>query len=115
MAKAGGDQREWATDQLLSRPALDPDLEPYLEAFLYLMRDRPFFSHPLGMTAGPLMQQKTPRTGIRSEGARRGYRGDDLDEFVELVAHCEDVAFAESFARQVAELKAALNNPNPGG
>jgi len=107
--------RDLATDRLLSRPEITPDLDPYYEAFLHLQRDRPFFSHSLGMAGGILMQQKSRRSAIRAEGKRLAFSGDDLDDFVEIVAHCEDVAFRETFARQAQAVRTAVQNNSGNG
>ncbi|MGD9895223.1 MAG: hypothetical protein AB7I59_22705 [Geminicoccaceae bacterium] len=70
----------------MSRPYLSPEEQLYHDAWAYLRRDRPYLSHSLGMSGALLLQQKTPRSAIRAEGERLGFEGDDLDEFIEIVA-----------------------------
>lgn len=81
----------------MSRPDLCPEEQVYYEAWAYLLHDRPFLSHPCGMAGSILLQQKSPRAAIRAEGERRHFRGDDLDDFVEIIAGLQDDDFEESF------------------
>ncbi|MFO1158423.1 MAG: hypothetical protein U1E60_06265 [Reyranellaceae bacterium] len=60
------------------------------------------------MAGGLLLQQKTPRPGIRAEGIRLGFEGSDLDDFVEIVAALEDIDWSETLRQQSAELASAL-------
>lgn len=60
------------------------------------------------MSGALLLQQKTPRPVIRAEGERLGFEGDDLDEFVEIVAGLEDIDWDESRRQQSEAIAEAL-------
>lgn len=55
-----------------------------------LSRDRPHESLSLGMAGGLTLPRPVPRETIRREGRRLGYRGADLEDFVEIVTLIDD-------------------------
>lgn len=60
------------------------------------------------MSGALLLQQKSPRQSIRAEGEKRGFEGDDLDEFVEIVAGLEDIDWDESRRQQSQDIADAI-------
>lgn len=92
----------------MSRPDLSPEDRVYYEAWAYLLHDRPFFSHSYGLGGSIMLQQKSPRAAIEAEGERRHFRGDDLEDFVEIIAGLQDDDFDESY-RVKSEALAAAN------
>lgn len=74
---------------------------PYWAAFIYLSRDRQHESISMGMAGGLSLPRPIPREAIRREGERRGYTGEALDDFVEIVAAIDD-RYVESIVRREA-------------
>ncbi len=96
---------------LLRRPVLSSDAGPYWAAFLDLSRDRPMESLSLGMAGGTSLPRPVPRETIRREGKRRGFAGDALDDFTEIVVGIDD-AFVEVTVKAEAKRLAAAARQN---
>lgn len=94
--------QEWATDRLLSRPALSSDAEPYWAAFLGLARDRPRESISMGMGGSLMLPRPIPRETIRREAHRLGWRGDELEDFTEVIALTDDF-YVEVEVKRIAD------------
>ncbi len=60
------------------------------------------------MAGGVLLVARIKRREIRAEGHRRGYRGIDLDEFVEIVATFDDERVERSNQQSIASFQAAV-------
>ena len=106
---------DWAADQLLSRPDLDAEAEPYWHAFLALSRDRQFDSLSLGMGGGVRIPCVITRETIRREGERQGYDGEDLDDFVEIVTGIDDAFLAIEMQRIADDTKKQAGKMKKGG
>lgn len=91
----------------MSRPDLAPEHRVYYEAWVYLLHDRPYLSHSYGMIGSIMLQQKSSRSAIKAEGERRHFRGDDLEDFVEIVAGLQDDDFDESYRVKSEAIMAA--------
>ena len=100
---------DWAHERLLSRPELSAEAEPYWQSFAYLSRDRTYLALSLGMAGGLKLPQPIPRETIRKEGNRRGYRGDGLDDFTEIVAAIDDAFVQDDVLKQAAAAKAGAD------
>ncbi len=92
---------------LLRRPTLSADASPYWAAFLELSRDRPTESLNLGMAGGVSLPRPVPRETIRRDGERRGYEGDALDDFTEIVVGIDD-AYVEITVKAESKRLAAM-------
>ena len=101
------EHRAAAAKFFAKRPALSPKSERYYADWLSLGRYRPFLSHGLGMAGGMLLRQVLPRETIEAEGARLGYIGDGLDDFVELMTRFGALEFRADLKRQAKEFAAA--------
>jgi len=99
----------WATDRLLTRPAISTDATPYWSAFVYLSRDRPREIIPMGMGGGISLPRNIPSESIRREGRRRFYNGDDLEDFLAIIMATDDEFVRIDSMRQAADAKAAAN------
>lgn len=86
---------------------LSPKSERYYGEWLSLSRYRPMFSHGLGMAGAMLLKQLMPRAEIEAEGARLGYVGDALDDFVELMTRFNVIEFRADMKRQSREIAEA--------
>lgn len=100
---------DWAFRRLLSRPVLSTEAEPYWQSFTYLSRDRTYLALSLGMAGGLQLPQPIPRGSIRKEGNRRGYRGEGLDHFTEIVAAIDDAYVQDDVLKQAAAAKAGAD------
>ena len=100
---------DWAFRRLLSRPELSAEAEPYWQSFAYLSRDRTYLALSLGMAGGLKLPQPILRESIRKEGNRRGYRGDGLDDFTEIVAAIDDAFVQDDVLKQAAAAKAGAD------
>jgi len=98
---------DWATDQLLSRPSFSTEAAPYWAAFVYLGRDRQHDSISMGMAGSLSLPRPVPREAIRREGERRGYSGESLDDFVEIVAGIDDIYIEVTVKRAADDAKSA--------
>ena len=87
---------------------------PYWLAFIALARDRQYDSLSLGMGGGVRLPCVIPREAIRREGKRQGYAGDELDDFVEIVAGLDDGFIEIETKRIAAETKAAAARMKKG-
>ena len=65
-----------------------------------------------GMGASVVLPLPIPRPDIQAEGTRIGYRGDDLDDFCEIVEQL-DHAIIEATARREAERVKAEQRSRP--
>ncbi len=99
---------------LMRRPVLTPDAAPYWTAFLDLSRDRPMESLSLGMAGGVSLPRPVPRETIRREGERRGFAGDSLDDFVEIVVGIDDAFVEITLKAESARLAAAARQNRKG-
>ena len=97
---------DWAHERLLSRPELSAETEPYWGAFTYLSRDRTYLALSMGMAGGLQLPQPIPRETIRKEGNRRGYRGESLADFTEIIAAIDDAFVQDDVLKQAAAAKA---------
>lgn len=62
----------------------------------------------MGMAGGLLLPGHIRRADIRAEGRRRGFAGEDLDDFVEIVKAL-DAHFVQAMRSRIyAEFKASL-------
>lgn len=97
----------------MRRPVLSSDATPYWLAFIDLSRDRPTENLSLGMAGGVSLPRPVPRETIRRDGERRGFTGDALDDFVEIVVGIDD-AFVEVTVKAEAKRLAAAARQNKG-
>ncbi|MBX9945118.1 MAG: hypothetical protein K2Y40_13620 [Reyranella sp.] len=97
---------DWAHDRLLSRPVLSSEAESYWQSFTYLSRDRAYLALSLGIAGGLQLPQPIPRGSIRKEGNRRGYQGESLEDFTEIVAAIDDAFIQNDVLKQAAAAKA---------
>lgn len=100
-------------ERLLSRPVLSAEAEPYWRALLYIERDRDEFSHSMGMAGSLILFRRIKRRDIQQEGRRRSYRGDDLDDFVDIIAAWDDERVAAANKRAVDDALAAMRQNKP--
>ena len=105
---------DWAFRRLLSRPELSPEAEPYWQSFAYLSRDRTYLALSLGMAGGLKLPQPIPREAIRTEGRRRGYECEGLDDFTEIVAAIDDAFVQDDVLRQAAAARAGAERARSG-
>lgn len=85
---------------------ISSEAAPYWAAFLYLERDRDWSAMSLGMAGSLSLPLRIKRREIRAEGARRGYRGEALADFVEIVVAFDDVRVAGLSEKAAADAKA---------
>ena len=100
---------DWAFKRLLSRPVLTAEAEPYWQSFTYLSRDRTYLALSLGMAGGLKLPQPILRDAMRAEGRRRGYQGDGLADFTEIVAAIDDAFVQDDVLKQAAAAKAGAD------
>lgn len=92
----------------MSRPTLSPVSRPYWEAFTYLERDRDEISHAQGMAGGFFVLAKIKRPEIRREGRRRGYRGAELEGFVDILTALDDERVSQENLQRARAFDAAI-------
>jgi hypothetical protein len=109
MAEAGGPNAGFATERLLSRPDLPDEAEPYWAAFLDLDRDRRRNTIGGGMVGSVDLPDCINLDRIRGEGARQGYEGDGLEDFVAVLRGIDDEFVRVNSLRIAAEYKAAAS------
>ncbi len=109
MAEAGGRNAGFATERLLSRPDLPDEAETYWAAFLDLDRDRRRNKIGGGMVASVDLPDCIDLDRIRAEGARQGYEGDSLEDFVAVLRGIDDEFVRVNSLRIAAEFKSALS------
>lgn len=68
----------------------------------------------LGMAGGVSLPRPVPRETIRREGERRGFTGEALDDFTEIVVGIDD-AFVEVTVKAEAKRLAAAARQNRKG
>lgn len=71
-----------------------------------LGRDRARDNISLGMAGGVSLPMPVPIEKIRNEGQRLGYRGDELETFVEAVAQIDDFHIETQTRRTASEIQA---------
>lgn len=109
MAEAGGANADFATERLLSRPDLPSEAEPYWSAFTDLDRSRPKNKIGGGMIGTVDLPECIDLDKIRAEGARQGYEGEALEDFVAILRGIDDEFVRVNSLRIAAELKAAVS------
>ena len=82
-----------------------------MDAFYGLSTYRPKMSHSLGMSGGVVIPEPIPREAIREEGLRLRYRGDDLDDFCQILMGLDRAYLVSECGRIHTGLKSRLTKP----
>jgi hypothetical protein len=109
MAESAGPSAGFVRDRLLSRPDLPDEAEPYWSAFLDLDRDRRRNKIGGGMVGSVDLPDCISLDRIRAEGARQGYEGDGLEDFVAVLRGIDDEFVRVNSLRIAAEFKSAVS------
>lgn len=78
-----------------------------MAAFYYLDPYRPNESISMGMAGGLSVPRLIPLNTFRDEGQRRGYRGEALEDFVEILRCADNHYIGIATKRIAADTKAA--------
>lgn len=95
----------WAVSQLLSRPDLDPEAEPYWQAFLELSEDRKQDFIGAGLGGGIYVPLRHSPKKLRKTGKRLGYEGDALVDFVRILQGIDRHYCETEASRSAAQLQ----------
>lgn len=94
---------------LLSRPTLSAEALPYYEAFVELDADRPTEAISLGLAGGTSVPKLIAREVLRNEGRRLGFKGEELEDFVDILRIVDKHFVMKAMGKVRDELQTSLS------